>query len=291
MSATTAAGAETNKSGQNSQRTAFSFSFEQLEKAAKSSVLAIAGLYGLGLIVANQHLMRLGVTDFSAVKPKYVLTGIVTVTTVLLAVAPALVIGLSSTLNSIPLATRRAYSTVALIAIAGVYILLPFLLQVGLRLSSTIIRALVLVLLLNAVIGIIFMVWNRSRSDSAPSRFQFALALGSPILLILLLAVLANVVEPVYYHIPEAFGGGRPVTAQLSLTEAGKIFWKEQGLYGSKPPTTNTDPVFIFYQNEHELAITLFNMDGLPAKEKIIILDRSLVDGIFPRSNAFTVRF
>jgi hypothetical protein len=47
-----------------------------VEHAVKSLAAFTVLLYALGLLTANQYLMGIGISDFSSLKPKFVLTGI-----------------------------------------------------------------------------------------------------------------------------------------------------------------------------------------------------------------------
>src|SRR6266404_1790690 len=66
------------------------FSFETAEKLAKSIIALVALMYGLGLFVTNRHLLSLGISDFSALRPKYVLTGAWILPLLLLSSLPAI---------------------------------------------------------------------------------------------------------------------------------------------------------------------------------------------------------
>jgi hypothetical protein len=48
----------------------------KLAAITKVSVIAVAFLYGLGLLVTNEYLITIGVSDFTSVRPKYIVTGV-----------------------------------------------------------------------------------------------------------------------------------------------------------------------------------------------------------------------
>jgi hypothetical protein len=69
---------------------------KKVEELSKLGTLVLVGLYVLGLLITNGHLMLLGIADFSALQARFVMTGILFVVYVLilLALPVALILGL-----------------------------------------------------------------------------------------------------------------------------------------------------------------------------------------------------
>jgi hypothetical protein len=87
----------------------------------------------------------------------------------------------------------------------------------------------------------------------------------------------------IYRLIPDAYGGGKPVSAQLLLNYDGVVFWKQTGaIVPNDKDSVSSGPIKILYQSEHELVIEAPSSDGPQTKEKIIRLKTELVDGILP---------
>src|SRR5579864_7236998 len=62
--------------------------FDLAEKVTKAAALVLAVSYGLGLVISNQYLAPLGISDFSSLKPKYILTGLWTLLLLTIASLP-----------------------------------------------------------------------------------------------------------------------------------------------------------------------------------------------------------
>lgn len=69
---------------------------KKVEELSKLGTLVLVGLYVLGLLITNGHLMLLGIADFSALQARFVMTGILFViyTLILLMLPVSLVFGL-----------------------------------------------------------------------------------------------------------------------------------------------------------------------------------------------------
>ncbi|SRR6266481_462397 len=65
------------------------FTFELFERAAKITIVIVGVLYGLGLLITNTYLASIGVSDFSSIKPKYIITGAWSFLILLLAALPS----------------------------------------------------------------------------------------------------------------------------------------------------------------------------------------------------------
>jgi hypothetical protein len=93
--------------------------------------------------------------------------------------------------------------------------------------------------------------------------------------------------ERVYPYVPEARGGGSPVTVKLFLNADGSKFWKRLGALVcscSDGDFVTTGEVSLMYQNDHEIVVMAYREDpkkkGPPWLPQLVTVSKSLVDGI-----------
>src|SRR5436305_933385 len=84
-------------------------SFEMAEKISKAAALLVAVSYGLGVLISNEYLIALGVSDFASLRPKYIITGLWTIVLIVLAALPILLP--MAAITSFPKRKKLALST------------------------------------------------------------------------------------------------------------------------------------------------------------------------------------
>jgi len=257
------------------------FSFAALENVAKSLLIFVTLLYALGLIVTNQYLMSLGISEFSSLRPKYVVTG---TWTFLLLLAGSLPI-----LTPVAFLLRLPEDRKSKLNILGV-LCGGLIMGVGLAfnleglilevLRAGLVRATAIICVTSVFTALPIGLWAFAR------RIPGIRPILSSTLVIAIcgsLVALSGLIVDVYQEVPEALGGGKPMIADLVLNSAGVAFWKQTGaLFDNNPGSMNAGRVKILYQNDHELVIKAPYKNGQQPKEKVIILNKSLVDGILP---------
>jgi hypothetical protein len=281
----------------------------------KSLVVLLAVLYGLGLFVSSQHLMTLGVSDFSAVRPKYVVTGMWAAMLLLIAALPALASAMmwryvrpelwkqwSTRLTWVLLFLMSAFFAWILINLIFLTLAISSKPNVRLIHLETLLQSRGIIPLVACVNGGFFVaafLWLYTRGVSKPTeeapkkpteggitdQMELKVRLGVFFCLGIYVACFAfftihKFLEPLYVQVPESIGGGKPVVAQMILNKDGLAFWKQtEALVPEGKESTRTGPIRILYQNEHEFVIKAPYKDG---QEKIIIIKKSLVEGILP---------
>jgi hypothetical protein len=267
--------------------TKLSSPFDMIEKVTKAAVLVLAVSYGLGLIVTNQYLAPLGISDFSSLKPKYVLTGLWTL--LLLA------------LGSFPLTFKFIIPPKA--GAERYYVTIP----VGLFMS-----------ILNIAIFLVFVLGLDISKGAWPDTVEtFSYLIGGgcfaafycrPVgqdvktdrsvifnwfmvivsLCVTLVPVTKGIAQGIYRHVPEALGGGEPIGACVMLkSEKGAAFWKQAGINPLKPEEDKlhlmddrTKLVLIVYQDEKNILVE--GNDPYAPKEyegKTVLISKDLVEG------------
>jgi hypothetical protein len=93
--------------------------------------------------------------------------------------------------------------------------------------------------------------------------------------------------ESIYPYVPEARGGGKPVTVKLFLNANGSKFWKRLGAMVcacSDNEFVTTGEVSLMYQSDHEIVVMAYQEDlkkkGPPWIPQLVNMNKSLVDGI-----------
>lgn len=263
--------------------------FEMVENVTKAAALVLAVSYGLGLIISNQYLAPLGISDFSSLKPKYVLTGLWTllmIATASLPVTLRLGAGSNSLAQKKPVVAffgGLGFSVVGILA----------LLSVVLRFDMTHVRE-------GAVLYTLFSVLaasmnaayfiNRLRRDlRKPDRSilfdSFMLILS---LCFVLVPMTQNIASNIYDYVPDAMGGGEPISACVMLkSEKGAQFWKQAGvtLEDWDSPLhlfdDRTRIVLIVYQDEKIMVVEGRdrNAPKKAAEGRTIVISKDLVEG------------
>jgi hypothetical protein len=260
--------------------------FETYEKAFKIGTACLAVFYGLGLLVSNQYLIGLGVTDFSSVKPKYILTGAWSVLLTMVASFPFLW----------PLLRRKNHDSHDLVYIRLVIGILASLvvsrliygaLEIGREWHFK--QQLIFIAVVSSISSYFFAEWmfreaRRGRKGEDPwYHRKYTLIQYAVVGIMVTLALTRYMATHLYGTINEAMGGGKPVEAQLILTKDGLDTWSHLGgAISNGTPITLSQSVKILYQSEHELAVRAVYQQGSNSKERIVLLKRDLVSAILP---------
>ena len=262
-----------------------------LEAATKASVIVLAILYGLGLLVTNEYLITLGVSDFTSVRPKYIVTGawvLVIVAATFIPILFPLLIRESRVAEKIAAAFLGA-----LVAWVSVFFVLRVLgIQSELREMWK-----PLTLLLGVSSAIYFQTWLFRKIIVIPA----AISISAIVLLGCFGGITATfiVAKKIYPKVPEALGGGKPLSGRIILNKEAAEFWVEAGVEKSDPPNKTDDTfddtarsrsVKILYQDEHVMVIEVQSTRVTPklgvrgvvksTQTRTMLLNKSLVDGV-----------
>lgn len=262
---------------------------KNLETVTKASVIAVALLYGLGLLVTNEYLITIGVSDFTSVRPKYIVTGVWVLSIVAATFIPIL----------FPLLARerRMAGKIGSAAVGTVvaWLSLIFVMRVlGVPELREIWKPLTLLLCCSC--AICFQTW-----------FLRKVLVFLPIsaLTIVLLGCFGGitmtfiVAKKIYPKVPEALGGGKPISGRIILNKEGAEFWLDAGVEKSDP-SKKTDDTFedtarsrsvkILYQDEHVMVIDVQTTRVTPklgetgnvksTQTRTMLLNKSLVDAV-----------
>ncbi|MBZ5532688.1 MAG: hypothetical protein LAO20_14745 [Acidobacteriia bacterium] len=273
-------------------------SFETFERTAKVIAALAIGLYALGLLISNQYLRSLGISDFSTLRPKFILTGAWAFALFLTSASPALAPILYGYVWGLPKKYQQfRFAALMVMGIAvGIALdlfVLSFLVERNDVFSRNMIKYVVRELLFPACLGI-FALSQATKQMSAIDRTNRQAAKGRRITIALFLAIVlvsllifgARIVDPVYRFVPDAQGGAYPVFAQLYLNKDGARLWRNMEAIictCSTAESTITGNVSILYQNEHELLVMTYKISqdkNGKHPPRIVTLRKELLDGI-----------
>lgn len=271
--------------------------FEMLVK----SLAAIAALfYVVGFFTTNSYLYLLGVSDFSLLRTRFILTGVLTLTPLVLALMGGIyaAVDMAAHRDDAGL-TSRAYLWIL------VDIALPFTLYFALfsivaendpvasardaaLLSAT---CAVIVLIVLATVALYRQSGRRPLSHLASRRKPFSyerfhtrfgipeaivesliFAVGGFVLFLLYLGIFGQYFYP---SLPEQLGGGRPRNAQLLIAAEAIPAARELGLDVSEESPLSP-PVELLWEGEDSYVIRL----PRPHHRSVVQLARGLVDGV-----------
>jgi hypothetical protein len=270
-----------------------------LEQVAKTLAFVLALLYGLGLLVTNQHLMTLGVADFTAVRPKYILTGLWTAL-LLLAGSLPVIFFIGAVIETGPIEQmsrqKQQWRNVKLLQslLAGLIAMLVFeyliLKAVGALYSFSVPQMLSmswqLMLKMCSLVLLAFMVqtWVDEERAQRLRKGLKLIAFGCGTLLIISsLLITDKQINQIYINVPEGLGGAKPHAATIIFNEKGVAFWKKASdLQDNQPTAVFKNPnVDILFETEQVLVLT---DSGWPPKKgvnrRIIVVKKALVDGV-----------
>ena len=270
------------------QQTRMWFSFEIFEKITKASIVLVAVLYSLGLLVSMQHLMALGVSDFSSLRPKYIATGAWTLLLFLLAAFPALMPAIALFFSPPPKWSARVgfafflvFATAFGIAITFEHFLLKSL---GIPLPYSVPRE-VFSLTYTVTLTTFLCLFMWIDSYGRPASRRYLILISVYIIPSTIFFTTHDYLQNIYVQVPEALGGGKPTIGELILNKDGIVFWRQARLFaGTAPESSSTGQVKILYQSEREFVLQAPYGNGNGKKDRIVIMNKSLVDGVLPAS-------
>jgi hypothetical protein len=264
--------------------------FEAIEKITKAIVAVVALAYGLGMVVSNQYLISLGASDFSSVRPKYILTGGWVLVMMVLAALPVL----------LPLiGCDRLFSWRSLL-LFGLGLLFSCLAGTGLlrflrfdyawrNEQHEVLKTAVTGALVSCICcGLLVIAIRKVRLIQIAGSQWMGYVMVALMVCSLLALVTSQVAGHIYGHIPEAMGGGKAVAAFIVLNDKGMEFWGQFLPLHPNPATTSKRAIQfanILYQDDKELIIEIEqarpDKPQLKHTTKSLILKRDLVDGIY----------
>ncbi|HEY1939957.1 MAG TPA: hypothetical protein VGJ33_18665 [Candidatus Angelobacter sp.] len=279
------------------------------EKIAKAAALVLAVSYALGVLISNQYLMALGVSDFASLRPKYIITGLWTIVLILLAVLP---IWAAKEATSFPRSNKIvAAGVLFVVACAFLVALEPFvfsLLGYDIRLIrwftgdasrndiakiKSFYRACFSVILLvwSGIACSAIMIARIKRMARSSGRQMMAMyAIVGLFVCTTLASVGYTIANNIYGHIPAASGGGRPLQGRLILNKDGEAFWAEARITGTHniaelqfrvaDPfiTPRSRVATVFYEDDHSMVLEIDNSHGGEPETVFMVLSKSLVD-------------
>jgi hypothetical protein len=270
--------------------------YEVAERAIKILVALLGVCYALGLLVSNQYLIGLGVSDFSSVRPKYIFTGLWTLLLLLFATAPVFwsSVALISLKNTGFSAYRRIGFIVTMgilvggvtsaVSFAGLLYLLQFDVSSKTLGRGHLIESLVFLEIVCSVIACIarFFALN-SKTETKPAFMLYSYYLS--LLILCFGAALSThiIATRMYGQIPPGLGGGAPVYGQVLLNDKGERLWKK---YSSTQGDLKDRISTIMYEDDKIMVIIVNNprlpngvVFGSPVTPPMI-LNKDLVDAI-----------
>jgi hypothetical protein len=272
---------------------------EQFERLAKAAAIAAAGLYVLGLLTANQYLLFFGVTDFASLRPRCILAGALTMVLLAAFALPALV-PLWFVTYVEPRGLKQ-YSVLAArilaFALLGTVILIlfvPFMfaeLRVNVRnLKDELSVALYLLYNANIAVLVPWLMWFAASDIKRLKPFRSTI--GGFGLLIALMWFSHRVASGPYDLIPQVFGGGEPVAAQLVLNQDGVDVWKRIGgeFMCKCDSDVRTGTVVLVFENDRELILAMTfrqTETGEMFSHRPVIINKSLVNAVIPADEVY----
>ncbi len=271
--------------------------FEMLIK----SLAAIAALfYVVGFFTTNSYLYLLGVSDFSLLRTRFILTGVLVLAPLVLALIGGIYAAVDMAIHRDEAGlTSRAYLWIL------ADIALPFVLYFALfsvvaendlvdsardaALLSAICAAIVLVVLASAALyrqsgrrPLSHLASRRKPVSYERFHFQFGIpdtiveslifAVGGFVLFLLYLGIFGQYFYP---RLPEQLGGGRPRAAQLLIAAEAIPAARELGLDISADSPLSP-PIELLWEGEDSFVIRL----PPPHNRSVVQLARGLVDGV-----------
>lgn len=294
--------------------------FDMAEKITKSAALVVAVSYALGVLISNQYLVTLGVSDFASLKPKYIITGLWTILLIVLAALPVLMP--MAAVKSYP--NRNKYFISAVFFVVACAFLVAFEPFVFMLLGSDISVKSVLDgtatqrqivesnLFYTACFKLIVVVWVGvsltafmiARAKRLTNTNIRSKHFGATIYAVIGLFVCAtlgaathNVAVDIYSHIPAASGGGQPTIGRLILNKDGEAFWAEARIVSSQKTSElqflakdalispRSRIAKLYYEDEHSMVVQIDDSHGGEGEIVTMTLNKSLVDAFITDKN------
>jgi hypothetical protein len=268
---------------------------ETQETMAKWITGTAAFLYGFGFLITNDYLTSIGISDFSSLKPKFIITGSWATAILFLVISPGFGPGIVvySEKNRKKLSEwKRALGWSALflsVSIAARTVAL-FWLWPDISSGELLIRlSCWLAILVGACLFTMFVAYLIEQSEALETADRrgaaWLMRLNIGILMVGALCVATvAIARRSYVYVPDALGGGRPTNARLLLSERGASVWKQTGVsVSAERDSLVSVPIRILYQSGNDLVVEAPYMNGLRTDVKVVILKKDLVNAILPQ--------
>ncbi len=263
---------------------------EILKTATPIVTVAIALLYGIGVLVTNSYLVSIGVNDFNLFRPRCILTGAWSAGVLFFFSLPA--ITLLSTVSARPGRYTRKRITDLMIAgtVIGAganWLLLstlgvePHLKNAGFYLAGE------LLILLPAALNLLVNYLHKKRGPPKPGYPRKPGKIGVTMLTIsAVVFMLVFIGRLAYPEVSPVFGGGKPQSARLVLNRDGVLVWKQLQLVTGQevPDALLTSEIQILYDTETHLVIQAKSEKG---EARILSLDKKLIFSVVPNPVPF----
>ena len=273
---------------------------QPVEQLVRSLAAVTAVFYVVGFLTTNAYLYQLGVSDFSLLRTRFVLTGVLTLAPLALALITGVYVALDATvfIGSIGRVKSAHLAVLADVAIPFALYFLLFSYVAGNE-PAVAARdaALLTVICAVIVLALIATLTLYRRSERKPlrrliyrgdrvayERFSerfgvpdavvetLIFALGGILLILTYLGIFGVHFYPI---LPEQLGGGRPRTAQLLVAANAVPAARELGIDVSvEAPLSG--PVQVLWEGEETLVIRL----PFPHQGSVVQLGRGLIDGV-----------
>jgi hypothetical protein len=267
-----------------------------VEKITKAVVAVLAISYALGMAVSNQYLIALGSSDFSSVRPKYVLTGFWVLLVMLLSSFPVLLPAMVCDRLDKKAALLAVLGLIFSGLVGGLFLLILHFDYRWLNEQPDVIKTATVLTGTTCICALLVIIGIRRlrRIQNIGSQIMGYVVVGV-MLCSLLATVTFQISQHIYNHIPEAMGGGKAVLAFFILNEKGEDFWKQASpLMGNNTFIPNRIQFAkIIYQDDKQFIIEIEqprpDHPNLNFSNKTLIVRRDLIDGVFvdSRGNRF----
>ena|SRR5579864_3419586 len=291
--------------------------FEMAEKITKAAALVLAVSYALGVLISNQYLVALGVSDFASLRPKYIITGLWTIVLILLAALP-----FWAAMEAIRAFSHKnvifAGALLFVVACAFLLALEPFVFSLlgcdislkplldghasmsDITQSKSFYKACFSVILV-VWTGIVFsaiMIGRIKRMAKSSRKQPMAMyAIVGLFVCTTLASAGYTIATGIYGHIPAASGGGQPLKGRLILNKDGEAFWAEARITGThniaelqfrvKDPviTPRSRVAKVYYEDDHNMVVQIDDSHGGEGEIVTMILNKALVDAFITDKN------
>jgi len=251
-----------------------------VQQLTKNLAISAAVLYAIGMLITNEYLFSLGITDFNLIRPKCIITGTWAVVLMLACCGPALSL---DRLKDGKITKRQLVKELFAGYIVAIGLGLMFCSVLVTHWSLALAKGLLLVPLSLAFAPLLyFLIWltlyRGKRPEPSYTRHTATLAtmVISPVIATVLIAVF------IYPEVHPALGGGRPQQAKLVLSTDGLVVWRQiSGTSFNWQESVTTD-LEILCENESQIVVRLRN----PGAEagSVAVIDKKLVLAILPKS-------
>jgi hypothetical protein len=266
---------------------------ETVESATKTGLAVIGMLFGLGLILVNIYLGYLGFTDFTILRPRFVLVGMSFL--IYLAIPPAAII--------IPMLILKR----TLVDRPSRWLLLiPFALFTALALESpthyfvpyvfegyppgkqilTFWSIYTNIALVFEIVGVLVpavilaWIWDfRSTSGDQPTSADHWVRMGKIVLMVGIISMIFPYAIVVYPNVSSAVGGGQPALVDLSLDDHGRRAVQSHRFVSPRATSDSIDGPFILWHEATD-RLLLSAVDTKRGKPDILSLPSSHVVAI-----------